>query len=248
MGEDTRDHIQAATDPWQHIPGSRDPKATATGTPFAARGARAAGRDQTGLGRSGRARATLWAAVGALVLVAGLVVAFTRDRGASQGYTVTEGSTGTGVYLTLPDTVGPRTQLMQDSSPVWAYYPNLLPASPADAYEAVGADYAAPTLAVRMVTLDVVFAKGDNGHRATFSLPPQGLVDLVTASMHIPDVHRYPAGDSNTLLECGTYATSPLCVWADASTLCFVQFPGVPGTVDQLAALAPDFERALIRP
>lgn len=244
-GAGTRDDNSSAVG--QQPPGVGAPESVATTAPSADHPVPAAEQDRPASRRSRRTRPTMWAAVGALGLVAGILALFTRGSAASQSYAVAQSSAGVSTYLTLPVHVGPRTQLMEDASPIWTYYPILVPTSPTDTYETTGANYAAPTLVVRGVTLDVIFAKGDNGHSAVFSVSPQQLVDLVTTSMNVHDPRRYPAGDSNTTLECGVYATSPICYWADRSTLGFLEFLGSPGTVDELAALAPTFQTALIR-
>lgn len=207
---------------------------------------RVVAREQLEARRSARMRAARWAISAVAVLVIGAVVSSFRGSSASGSYTVTQGSAGPSVYLTLPVHVGAWTQLEEDGSPIWNLYPSLLPGSPPDTYENVGALYTGPTAPGSMVEVDVLFAKGSNGHPAVFSASPQKLVDLITSSMYLHDARHSPAS-AGTETECSDYVGGPVCFWADRSTLGYITFIGTSGTLDQLAAMTPSFQAALIR-
>jgi hypothetical protein len=165
------------------------------------------------------------------------------------GYSVVSGQSATGAAApTLPHTVGQLTYIMDDSSPAWQTYPNLLPSSPKSTYTVVTGTYANISPSIPGVIVDIVVAtqkSTDGDHRGVFSLSPQALVGFAANTMNTDSFRDFPARETNAVLECGDYGDAPLCVWADSSTLIFLQYLGTPGTVADLAEMTPSYKQAI---
>ena len=174
------------------------------------------------------------------------VLVMRHDKSSSDSYTVTTGSVGAPVVVTLPRQIGPWKLLMPADVAPWSDHPNLRPAGQIPTYGTVSGLYAGANPTDVAISVDSIYAQGDTGHRAIFSAAPQTLADLITSTLYIPDAQHYPAGDPNTVLECGTYGSQPLCYWADHSTIGFIAYSGGSGPIEWLAALTATYRAALV--
>ena len=194
---------------------------------------------------------TVLLVTGTLVLVIAITtaIAATRATGSSSSgrYSVTAGAAGIALWLTVPANVGPYTALTGDTSPYWQQYPDILPASPDTTFATLAESYFDRS-AYSGIDVDVVYATGTPGHRAVFTLSPTARLAIATSAMYITGLHHFPGGTPQTLLECGTYATEPLCIWTDASTLGLIDYSGTPASMSALAALSPGFQTAIEDP
>lgn len=176
-----------------------------------------------------RSRRRKVSAIATAVTLAGMVVTVVMlgdgKPGPTGGYAAKLGPAGANVSLQLPQQVGTQRYLMPDGSPMWQFYPGLLPSSPQTTYKTIAGDYfdASQQLGI---DVDGVYALGNSHQRGIFTLTPSALLSLVAQQLFVTDFEPYPAGPRGGVLECGTYATQPLCVWADSSTLGFVSYAG----------------------
>lgn len=190
-----------------------------------------------------RARIAVGAGVAALLALL-LTLGFLQSSD-SGGYSVQAGPVGTSMTLTLPQQIGSRMLLVSGPSAFFKYQPALLPSGPASTYGTISASYASADRSKPDIDVDGIYATGTVGHRAVFSLAPQALANHVASTLFINGAQQYPSGHGGALLECGTYGDQPLCVWDDQSVLLFIGYTDVPGSTDELAALAPSFASAV---
>lgn len=199
--------------------------------------------------KAARRRATRWAGAGALVLAGLLVALFVSGRAASaaDSYTVQAGPADSEQVLSLPSRIGQLTFLMNDQSYAWTYYPNLVPTGPTTSYDIVAGDYASADPSAPDISVDGIFAMGTGGDTGVvFSRNPQALGDLIASTLDMTDMASFPAGAPGAVLRCGVYATEPLCFRVADSTLVFVEYFGIPGTIAQLASLTSTAYAGLI--
>lgn len=190
-----------------------------------------------------RARIAVGAGVAALLALL-LTLGFLQSSG-SDGYAVQAGPAGTSVTLTLPQQIGSRMLLINGPSALFKYQPALLPSGPSSTYGTISASYASADRSNPDIDVDGIYATGTAGHRAVFSLAPQALANQMASTLFVNGAQQYPSGHGGALLECGTYGDSPLCVWDNQSVLLFIGYTDVPGSTDELAALAPSFASAV---
>jgi hypothetical protein len=184
--------------------------------------------------------------VTAAVVAAAGVIAVAVVSGNSvpaSGYAAQLGPVGTSPSLQLPQQFG-AGQSIGPGVPIWTYEPGLLPTSPKSTYGTVSGTYFDDTQKTA-INVDGIYAIGDAQHRGVFSVTPVALESLVTQQLLMTDARQFPAGPDGGLLECGTYATVPTCVWADQSTLGFVYYEGTAGSVASLATLTTTFRAAV---
>lgn len=184
--------------------------------------------------------------VGAAVLLATVVaISSSRQQAASPtSYTVVPGSQGSGRVLALPDDIGSLEYVTPDGSPFWKQYPRLLPASRSDSFGTVTGSYLDAS-GKTLFNVDVVYTTGSGANRAVFSLGPASLLTLVVGTLFVTDLRQYPSGSDGSVLACGTYAVSPLCVWADKSTLVIVDDYDTSGSATDLAGTTREIRSAI---
>lgn len=244
LSESTEQGSWHSVEPGSEQPGLADPWAVrppAQAKPALSEADQKADSERT-KARRRRTGAIVTAAIVVVATVA-VVVVFGGNSGSASGYAAQLGPAGTSPSLQLPQQVGAQ-ELLTSDVPIWTYESSLLPTSPKSTYDTVSSSYydAAQQLGVNV---DGVYAIGDGQHRGVFSVSPAALESLVTQQLFMTDARQYPPGPAGGLLECGTYSTTPTCVWADQSTLGFVYYDGTPGSMASLVTLATAFRAAV---
>jgi hypothetical protein len=112
-------------------------------------------------------------------------------------------------------------------------YPDLLPADGAS-YSMVSGMYSGSSDSDPAATVDGIYAT--DGRPGTLTTDPATLVSTALSSIDASDTQPYATGTHGGALQCGVWATSPVCVWADTSTEVFVFFDGGSGTSASLSA------------
>lgn len=190
-----------------------------------------------------RRRIAAIVAAGVVVAAAATIIAVAgggSGSGASSahvGYGAKLGAAGTGPSLHLPQQIGTLQLLTTNEVPMWTNVPRLLPSSPAATFATVAGDYYNASSRLGM-SVDGVYAIGDGQHQGVFTASPAALMSLVAQQLNVAGFQPYPTGPRGGALDCGTFGTEPLCVWADNSTLGFVYYTAGQGAIAPLAAQA----------
>lgn len=87
-------------------------------------------------------------------------------------------------------------------------------------------------------TVDGIYANAVNGRPGTLTTDPAALVATALSLIDASGTQPYATGPHGGALQCGTWATSPVCMWADTSTEVFVFFDGGSGASASLPAAA----------